>query len=46
MIFCGSAPLNVKTQEFIEICFDCQVAQAYGLTETSGGGSIATGSFY
>ncbi|VDK46513.1 unnamed protein product [Anisakis simplex] len=35
----GGAPLNPETQRFMQICF-CPIIQAYGLTETCGGGTI------
>jgi len=36
----GGAPLDVKTQRFINICLCTDVTAGYGLTETSAGGSL------
>lgn len=33
----GSAPMSAQTNDFLEICLNCPVAQGYGLTETVGG---------
>ena len=39
----GGAPLSGATQRFMHICFSCPVLQGYGLTETSGAGTVAEG---
>ncbi|XP_070827273.1 long-chain-fatty-acid--CoA ligase 3a [Chaetodon trifascialis] len=36
----GGAPLSAATQRFINVCFCCPVGQGYGMTETSGAGTI------
>ncbi|XP_076591983.1 long-chain-fatty-acid--CoA ligase 3a [Chaetodon auriga] len=36
----GGAPLSAATQRFMNVCFCCPVGQGYGLTETSGAGTI------
>lgn len=38
----GGAPLSQDTQEFITLCFCCPVWQGYGLSETTGCGTIAS----
>eukprot|EP00668_Euglena_longa_P017221 GGOE01021585.1.p1 GENE.GGOE01021585.1~~GGOE01021585.1.p1 ORF type:complete len:706 (+),score=240.65 GGOE01021585.1:49-2118(+) len=35
VMFCGGAPLNAKTQEFIRIVLGTSMEQGYGLTETT-----------
>lgn len=39
----GSAPLHPETQLFVATEFGCRVAQGYGLTETSAGGTVQIG---
>ncbi|CDW57480.1 long chain fatty acid coenzyme A ligase 4 [Trichuris trichiura] len=41
LVLCGGAPLSPDTQRFMTICFCCPVSQGYGLTETSGGGTLS-----
>lgn len=36
----GSAPLNPKVGEFVQICFGAPITQAYGQTETCGSGTM------
>lgn len=36
----GGAPLNAKTQRFMNVCMCCPVGQGYGLTETCGAGTV------
>uniref|UniRef100_A0A5S6R122 long-chain-fatty-acid--CoA ligase n=1 Tax=Trichuris muris TaxID=70415 RepID=A0A5S6R122_TRIMR len=43
LVLCGGAPLSPDTQRFMTICFCCPVSQGYGLTETSGGGTLSPG---
>ena len=43
LVLSGGAALNEETQRFMNIVFCCPVIQGYGLTETSGGASIAQG---
>ncbi|XP_053162717.1 fatty acid CoA ligase Acsl3 isoform X2 [Hemicordylus capensis] len=40
VLLCGGAPLSAATQRFMNICFCCPVGQGYGLTESSGAGTI------
>ena len=40
MMLSGGAPLSADTQRFMRLCFDCDVLQGYGLTETCGGSSL------
>ncbi|XP_077604700.1 fatty acid CoA ligase Acsl3 [Crocuta crocuta] len=40
LLLCGGAPLSAATQRFMNICFCCPVGQGYGLTESSGAGTI------
>uniref|UniRef100_A0A9L0TSB0 long-chain-fatty-acid--CoA ligase n=1 Tax=Equus caballus TaxID=9796 RepID=A0A9L0TSB0_HORSE len=40
LLLCGGAPLSPTTQRFMNICFCCSVGQGYGLTESSGAGTI------
>nr|XP_056706120.1 fatty acid CoA ligase Acsl3 [Euleptes europaea] len=40
VLLCGGAPLSATTQRFMNICFCCPVGQGYGLTESSGAGTI------
>ncbi|XP_066477319.1 fatty acid CoA ligase Acsl3 [Tiliqua scincoides] len=40
ILLCGGAPLSAATQRFMNICFCCPVGQGYGLTESSGAGTI------
>ncbi|KAM6177791.1 fatty acid CoA ligase Acsl3 isoform 2-T2 [Rhynchocyon petersi] len=40
LLLCGGAPLSATTQRFMNICFCCPVGQGYGLTESSGAGTI------
>ena len=40
-ILSGGAPLHKDTIEFFNICFDINMLQGYGLTETCGTGSIS-----
>eukprot|EP00667_Euglena_gracilis_P003473 EG_transcript_3480 len=35
VMFCGGAPLNTKTQEFIRVVLGTSMEQGYGLTETT-----------
>ncbi|KAL2944255.1 Long chain acyl-CoA synthetase 8 [Bienertia sinuspersici] len=37
----GAAPLSRDTQRFINICIGAPIGQAYGLTETCGGGTFS-----
>lgn len=43
VLLCGGAPLSAATQRFMNICFCCPVGQGYGLTESSGAGTITEG---
>lgn len=43
VLLCGGAPLSATTQRFMNICFCCPVGQGYGLTESSGAGTITEG---
>lgn len=43
ILLCGGAPLSAATQRFMNICFCCPVGQGYGLTESSGAGTIMEG---
>lgn len=43
LLLCGGAPLSAKTQRFMNICFCCPVGQGYGLTESTGAGTITEG---
>ncbi|OMH78746.1 Long chain acyl-CoA synthetase 7, peroxisomal [Zancudomyces culisetae] len=36
LIVSGSAPISTEVLEFMKICFNCQVVEGYGLTETTG----------
>lgn len=36
----GGAPLDAKTQRFMNVCMCCPVGQGYGLTETCGAGTV------
>lgn len=45
LMLCGGAPLSASTQRFMNVCF-CPVAVGYGLTETSGAGTISSFSDY
>ncbi|XP_023578827.1 long-chain-fatty-acid--CoA ligase 3 [Octodon degus] len=40
LLLCGGAPLSATTQRFMNICFCCPVGQGYGLTESTGAGTI------
>uniref|UniRef100_A0A8C6EX58 long-chain-fatty-acid--CoA ligase n=1 Tax=Marmota marmota marmota TaxID=9994 RepID=A0A8C6EX58_MARMA len=40
LLLCGGAPLSPTTQRFMNICFCCPVGQGYGLTESTGAGTI------
>lgn len=46
VLLCGGAPLSATTQRFMNICFCCPVGQGYGLTESSGAGTITEVSDY
>jgi long-chain acyl-CoA synthetase len=35
ILISGGAPLAKATQEYVEACFDCPIAQGYGATETT-----------
>ncbi|KAI3380145.1 hypothetical protein SNEBB_007325 [Seison nebaliae] len=39
-MLCGGAPLPPEIQQFVSVCFCCPVLQGYGLTETSGAGTV------
>ena len=39
---CGGAPLSPDTHEFIRICLDVKMLQAYGMTETAASATIMT----
>uniref|UniRef100_A0AAY5K0C9 long-chain-fatty-acid--CoA ligase n=1 Tax=Esox lucius TaxID=8010 RepID=A0AAY5K0C9_ESOLU len=41
VLLSGGAPLSAATQRFMNICLCCPVGQGYGLTETSGAGTIS-----
>lgn len=43
LLLCGGAPLSATTQRFMNICFCCPVGQGYGLTESTGAGTITEG---
>ena len=43
MMLSGGAPLSPETEEFMNVCFCCPVAQGYGLTETAAGGTLTSG---
>lgn len=45
ILLCGGAPLSAVTQRFMNICFCCPVGQGYGLTESSGAGTITDGQY-
>eukprot|EP00753_Platysulcus_tardus_P001516 PLAT11372.7.p1 GENE.PLAT11372.7~~PLAT11372.7.p1 ORF type:complete len:690 (-),score=389.79 PLAT11372.7:267-2336(-) len=40
LILSGGAPLSAETQKFINVAIGCPVAQGYGLTETTGCGTL------
>uniref|UniRef100_A0ABI7ZP44 long-chain-fatty-acid--CoA ligase n=1 Tax=Felis catus TaxID=9685 RepID=A0ABI7ZP44_FELCA len=46
LLLCGGAPLSATTQRFMNICFCCPVGQGYGLTESSGAGTITEGGYF
>uniref|UniRef100_A0A9L0K8Q0 long-chain-fatty-acid--CoA ligase n=1 Tax=Equus asinus TaxID=9793 RepID=A0A9L0K8Q0_EQUAS len=46
LLLCGGAPLSATTQRFMNICFCCSVGQGYGLTESSGAGTITEGGYF
>uniref|UniRef100_A0A287B8R8 long-chain-fatty-acid--CoA ligase n=1 Tax=Sus scrofa TaxID=9823 RepID=A0A287B8R8_PIG len=46
LLLCGGAPLSAATQRFMNICFCCPVGQGYGLTESSGAGTITEGGYF
>jgi len=46
MILSGGAPLSSETQRFMNVCFCCPVGQGYGLTETTGAGTIHEGNVF
>uniref|UniRef100_A0A9L0S1X0 long-chain-fatty-acid--CoA ligase n=1 Tax=Equus caballus TaxID=9796 RepID=A0A9L0S1X0_HORSE len=46
LLLCGGAPLSPTTQRFMNICFCCSVGQGYGLTESSGAGTITEGGYF
>ena len=37
IVLSGSAPISNEVLSFLKICFDCDILQGYGLTESSGG---------
>lgn len=45
-ILSGGAPLSNSTREFFNICFDINILQGYGLTETCGSGCISNYDHY
>ncbi|KFO20142.1 Long-chain-fatty-acid--CoA ligase 3 [Fukomys damarensis] len=46
LLLCGGAPLSATTQRFMNICFCCPVGQGYGLTESTGAGTITEGGYF
>ncbi|XP_054709782.1 long-chain-fatty-acid--CoA ligase 4-like isoform X2 [Uloborus diversus] len=40
IIACGGAPLSPDTHDFIRMCLDVQMIQAYGMTETAASATI------
>ncbi|KAH9375908.1 hypothetical protein HPB48_012548 [Haemaphysalis longicornis] len=40
LMACGSAPLSSQTRRFVQACLGCKIVEGYGLTETSGAGTI------
>uniref|UniRef100_A0A1I8GAK1 long-chain-fatty-acid--CoA ligase n=1 Tax=Macrostomum lignano TaxID=282301 RepID=A0A1I8GAK1_9PLAT len=38
----GGAPLSTETQRFMNVCFGIPIVQGYGLTETTGAGTVQT----
>ncbi|EHB05468.1 Long-chain-fatty-acid--CoA ligase 3 [Heterocephalus glaber] len=46
LLLCGGAPLSAATQRFMNICFCCPVGQGYGLTESTGAGTITEGGYF
>ncbi|XP_038049964.1 long-chain-fatty-acid--CoA ligase 4-like [Patiria miniata] len=41
LMLCGGAALSQSAQHFMQCCFCTCIMQGYGLTETSGGGTVA-----
>jgi len=46
VIACGGAPLSPDTHDFIRMCLDVQMLQAYGMTETAASATIMAMSDY
>lgn len=40
VLACGGAPLSPDTHDFIRMCLDVQMLQAYGMTETAASATI------
>jgi len=36
----GSAPIAGEVLDFLKVCFGCDICEAYGMTESSGGSTV------